>query len=280
MHASESSGSGLPPGSGSLTFVDIGTAQTDNRVMDHLLESSAGLTQVNGRSLASKLNWLRAGVLGANDGIVSTAGLVMGVAGATTNSHTLLIAGLAGMVAGALSMAGGEYVSVSSQRDTEIAALARKQKELDAEPDKQLEVLAGLYRARGISDELSHRVARELSEHDALAAHAETDLGISSSEQTSPWHAAFASFVAFALGAMIPLLLMVLTPPRDVSVLGWNGTARVVATLFGVLLALALTGSTSARLGGGARWRPMLRNVVVGFLAMTITYWIGSLVGS
>ena len=156
-------------------------------------------------TFAAKLNWLRAGVLGANDGIVSTAGLVFGVAGATQDSIALLIAGLAGLVAGALSMAGGEYVSVSSQRDTEIAALANERLEIERDPAGKLRQLADHFAARGMSDALATQVAEELTEHDALAAHALTNLGIDSKEQTSPWHAAWASMIAFTLGALIPL---------------------------------------------------------------------------
>ncbi len=219
--------------------------------------------------LGRKLNWLRAGVLGANDGIVSTAGLVMGVAGASSNSLALLIAGLAGVVAGALSMAGGEYVSVSSQKDTEIAELDMERRALAERPEEELRELAGIYRAKGISEGLALQVARELTAHDALAAHAEAELGISAHERTSPWQAAWASMAAFTLGALIPLLTMVLSP----------ASVRVPATVGAVLAALMLTGFTSARLGGGSPVRPMLRNVVVGSLAMGLTYAVGHLVG-
>lgn len=221
-------------------------------------------------TFAAKLNWLRAGVLGANDGIVSTAGLVFGVAGATTDSVALFIAGLAGLVAGALSMAGGEYVSVSSQRDTEIAALAQERIELQRDPEGKLQQLADFYAARGMSDELARQVAEELTEHDALEAHARTNLGIDSEEQTSPWHAAWASMIAFTIGALIPLLSIVLTPP----------SVRLPATIVAVLLALLLTGFTSARLGGGSPLRPMTRNVIVGSLAMGLTYAVGTFVGT
>lgn len=221
-------------------------------------------------SFSSKLNWLRAGVLGANDGIVSTAGLVFGVAGATTDSVALLIAGLAGVVAGALSMAGGEYVSVSSQRDTEIAALANEERELAADPEGKLQQLTDFYAARGMSATLALQVAKELTDHDALEAHARTNLGIDSDEQTSPWHAAWASMIAFTAGALIPLLTIVLTPP-DV---------RLPLTVVAVLAALVLTGVVSARLGGGSPVRPMLRNVVVGTLAMGLTYAVGLFVGT
>lgn len=220
-------------------------------------------------SLASRLNWLRAGVLGANDGIVSTAGLVMGVAGASADRTALLIAGVAGLVAGALSMAGGEFVSVSSQKDTELAALADKRRLLADDPQGQLEHLTRVYIAKGLSLDSARILATELSDHDALAAHAEADLGISAEERTSPWSAAAASAIAFTLGAVIPLAAMLLSPQH----------ARVVATLVAVLLALALTGFTSARLGGGGPARPMLRNLLVGGLAMGLTYAVGAVVG-
>lgn len=220
-------------------------------------------------SLASKLNWLRAGVLGANDGIVSTAGLVFGVAGATTDPVALFIAGMAGVVAGALSMAGGEYVSVSSQRDTEVAALASEREALERDPHGKLHQLAGFYAARGLSSELARQVATELTEHNALEAHARTSLGIDSEEQTSPWHAAWASMIAFSLGALIPLLAIVLTP----------GDARLQVTLVAVLVALIGTGYISAKLGNAPALAPMLRNVVVGSLAMGLTYAVGTFVG-
>lgn len=220
--------------------------------------------------LNAKLNWLRAGVLGANDGIVSTAGLVMGVAGAAASSTTLLIAGLAGLVAGALSMAGGEYVSVSSQRDTEIAAIQAERLKLATQPDVEEAILASVYRGKGLSAETAATVARELSAKDALAAHTEAKLGIDSEERTSAWHAAWASMAAFTVGALIPLLAMVLSPTN----------ARVPATIVAVTVALLLTGLTSARLGGGSPIRPMARNLVVGSLAMGLTYLVGHLVGA
>lgn len=219
--------------------------------------------------LASKLNWLRAGILGANDGIISTAGLVVGVAGATTDRGWLLVTGLAGLVAGALSMAGGEYTSVSAQRDTERAALAKERWELENLPTEELAELAGLYEDRGLSPGLAAEVAAELSRKDALAAHAEVELGIDADEQTSPWQAAISSFVSFALGAALPLLAIVLPPP----------TARVPVTMVTVVVALALTGYAGARLGGGRRSRAATRAVVVGLLTMAVTYAVGSLVG-
>lgn len=219
--------------------------------------------------LASRLNWLRAGVLGANDGIVSTAGIVMGVAGATADSTAILIAGLAGMVAGALSMAGGEYVSVSSQRDTEVAAIGHTRDELASDPDGALDELARQYRDRGVSPETAHRVASELTAHDPLGAHAEIRLGISAHERTSPWQAALASAASFVCGAIIPLLAMTLAP----------SVVRVPATVLAVLVATAVTGQVSATLSGSPRTGPVVRNVSVGVLAMTLTYVLGHLAG-
>jgi VIT1/CCC1 family predicted Fe2+/Mn2+ transporter len=219
--------------------------------------------------LASKLNWLRAGVLGANDGIVSTAGIVMGVAGATANSQALLIAGLAGLVAGALSMAGGEYVSVSSQRDTEIAAVKEVRETLCEEPDAALGALAAVYRMKGLDDALAEKVASELTRHDAVGAQVEAQLGISADETTSPWQAALASLLSFTVGALIPLLAMVLSPTG----------VRVVTTAGAVVIALILTGTISARLGNARLGVGALRNVVVGSLTMGLTYLVGHLVG-
>src|SRR3954451_22808698 len=156
------------------------------------------------------LNWLRAAVLGANDGIVSTAGLVMGVAGATTDRTAIFIAGLAGLVAGALSMAAGEYVSVSTQRDTEQALLAKERRELEEEPDEELAELAGLYMDKGLSEDTARQVALELTSHDALAAHAEVELGIDPDALTNPWQAALASMIAFTVGALLPMLMILL----------------------------------------------------------------------
>ena len=221
-------------------------------------------------SISNRLNWLRAGVLGANDGIVSTAGIVMGVAGATSDSGTIALAGTAGLVAGALSMGAGEYVSVSTQRDSEEALLAKEQRELAEEPDDELAELAGLYVEKGLSEELAMQVARELTEHDALGAHAEVELGIDPDELTNPWHAAWASMLAFTVGALLPLLVIVLTPPD----------LRIWATVSAVVVALAVTGWTSARLGYGATLPAVLRNVAGGAFAMAVTYAVGALLGT
>jgi len=223
----------------------------------------------HGEALGSKLNWLRAGVLGANDGIVSVAGLVVGVAGATSNPSTLAISGIAGLVAGALSMAGGEYVSVSTQRDTERAAVAKEAHELATMPDEEERELAGIYEDRGLSPELAAQVARELMAKDALTAHAQAELGIDPEEFTSPWRAAWVSCVSFSLGALLPLLAIVLFPSG----------IKVWACGAAVVVALALTGFVSARLGQAPPVPAMVRTVGVGVITMLVTYGIGSLFG-
>ncbi|WP_174188128.1 VIT1/CCC1 transporter family protein [Nocardia barduliensis] len=229
--------------------------------------SGAHPHEPHGDSFAAKLNWLRAGVLGANDGIVSTAGLVVGVAAATTDTAALFTAGIAGISAGAISMAVGEYVSVSTQRDSERALLAKERRELRDEPDYELAELAAIYRAKGLTPETARKVAEELTAHDAFTAHAEAELGLNPAELTNPWQAALSSAVAFTLGALLPLLA-ILSPPV---------TARIPVTFAAVLAALALTGSVSARLGGSSRGRAVLRVVLGGALAMAVTYGIGQL---
>ena len=219
--------------------------------------------------VGQRLNWLRAAVLGANDGIVSTAGLVVGVAGATTDTGTLLLTGLAGLVAGSLSMAGGEYVSVSTQRDSEQALVARERWELREMPDEELEELTVLYEQKGLDRELAAMVARQLTEHDALAAHAEVELGIDPEALTSPWAAAWSSLIAFAIGALLPLLAIVLPPPD----------LRVAVTVVASATALALTGFLSARLGEAPSAPAVARNVGVGLLAMGLTFAVGAWVG-
>jgi len=217
-----------------------------------------------------RLNWLRAGVLGANDGIVSVAGIVLGVAGATTDRTAIMIAGVAGLVAGAMSMAAGEYVSVSTQRDSEEALLAKERRELREDPDDELAELAGLYVEKGLDADLALQVARQLTEKDALAAHAEVELGIDPDDLTSPWNAAFASMVAFTVGALLPLLTILLVTPD----------LRVAVTIGAVMAALALTGWASARFGYGPARRAVLRNVVWGLLAMVVTHLIGQALGT
>jgi VIT1/CCC1 family predicted Fe2+/Mn2+ transporter len=220
-------------------------------------------------SLSSRLNWLRAGVLGANDGIVSTAAIVVGVAGASSSRTTILTAGVAGLFAGAMSMAAGEYVSVSTQRDTERAMLELERRELAETPAAELQELADIYQAKGLTAELARDVALQLTAHDALGAHAEAELGIDPDDLTNPWHAALASFVSFTIGALLPLVAIAVSPAS------W----RVAVTFATVVVALGFTGSASAGLGQAQRWPAVRRNIVGGVLAMLVTYGIGRLVG-
>ena len=215
------------------------------------------------------MNWLRAGVLGANDGIVSVAALVVGVAAATKDVGAILIAGVAALLAGAISMALGEYVSVSSQRDTERALIAKEVEELRDMPEQELEELTGIYQAKGLQRSTAEAVARELTAHDALGAHLEAELHMSEEDLTNPWHAALASAASFTVGATLPLLA-VLLPPEE-----W----RIGATFVSVVIALAITGWISARLGGSRARRAILRIVAGGALALAVTYAIGALLG-
>ncbi|MFB7308983.1 VIT family protein [Streptomyces sp. NPDC056192] len=224
----------------------------------------------HGNGLGARLNWLRAAVLGANDGVVSTAGIVVGVAGATGDRGALLTAGLAGLLAGSLSMAAGEYVSVSTQRDSEQAALATERRELQETPEAELAELTGLLEGKGLSREVAREAALQLTERDALRAHAEVELGIDPDDLTNPWHAAGASFLAFTAGALLPLLAIVLP----------SSSLRLVITVLAVLAALALTGWWSARLGDAAVGRAVLRNMGGGAVAMGVTYAAGALLGA
>ncbi|MDL9978037.1 VIT1/CCC1 transporter family protein [Microbacterium sp. ASV49] len=225
--------------------------------------------EAHGGGVGQRLNWLRAGVLGANDGIVSVASIVVGVAGATAATGALLTAGLAGLVGGAVSMALGEYVSVSSQRDSERALIEKERRELEEMPDEELEELTQLYRDRGLTDATARQVAVELTAHDALAAHLETELHIDQNDLVSPWHATFASAIAFTIGGILPLLAILLPPPE------W----RVPVTFIAVLIALALTGTISAWLGGSSPARAVIRLVIGGALALFATWIIGTLLG-
>ena len=218
---------------------------------------------------AARINRLRAGVLGANDGIVSVAGVVVGVAGATSDGSAIAIAGAAALAAGALSMAVGEYVSVSSQRDSERALLELERRELAEAPEEELEELVDLHRATGLSDGLARAVAHEQTAHDALAAHARVELGIDPEALVNPWHAASASLVAFLAGGVLPL----------VAVLVPTVAARVPVTVLAVLGALALTGLLGARLGRAPARAAVARNLLGGGLAMGITFAVGMLVG-
>jgi vacuolar iron transporter family protein len=221
-------------------------------------------------SVSARLNWLRAGVLGANDGIVSTAGIVVGVAAATVARGPIMTAGIAGLSAGAVSMALGEYVSVSAQRDTEQALLRQERRELRADPSAELDELAALYEAKGLSAATARTVAEELTDHDPLVAHAEVELGFDPAELTNPWHAALSSALSFGVGALLPLIAILVAPIA----------LRIPITVAAVLLALVVTGALSARLGRAPKSRAVLRNFVGGGLALAITYLVGHLVGA
>ncbi len=219
---------------------------------------------------AGRLNWLRAGVLGANDGIVSVAGIVLGVAGATAARGPIFTAGIAGLVAGAVSMALGEYVSVSSQRDSETAQLAQERRELAETPEEEFAELSALYEAKGLAPGTAQQVAAELTEHDAFAAHLDAELRIDPDDLANPVQAATASALAFTLGALLPLVA-ILVPPT-----GW----RVPVTFIAVLAALAIAGGVSARIGASSISRAVLRVVVGGAAGLSLTYGIGHLVGT
>ena len=220
--------------------------------------------------IAGRLNWLRAGVLGANDGIVSVAGIVIGVAGATSSRGPVFTAGLAGLVAGAVSMALGEYVSVSSQRDSEHAQIAQEKRELAVTPEAELTELTALYEAKGLSPATARTVAVELTARDPLAAHLDAELHLDPADIPSPVQAAGASALSFTSGALLPMLAILLPPAA------W----RVPVAFAAVLLALALAGALSARLGGSDARRAVVRVVVGGALGLAFTYGIGRLFGT
>jgi VIT1/CCC1 family predicted Fe2+/Mn2+ transporter len=220
--------------------------------------------------IAGRLNWLRAAVLGANDGIVSVAGIVIGVAGATTARGPIFTAGLAGLVAGAVSMALGEYVSVSSQRDSERAEIAQEKRELAGTPEAELTELTALYEAKGLSAATARTVAQELTARDPLAAHLDAELHIDPDDIPSPVQAAVASALSFTSGALLPMVAILLPP----------AALRVPVAFVAVLVALALTGTISARLGGSDVRRAVLRVVVGGALGLAFTYGVGHLFGS
>jgi VIT1/CCC1 family predicted Fe2+/Mn2+ transporter len=220
--------------------------------------------------LSHRAGWLRAAVLGANDGIVSTAGIVLGVAAADTARSTILTAGVAGLVAGSLSMALGEYVSVSSQRDTEQADIAKERYELATVPERELAELTGIYRAKGLSPDLARQVAEELSAGDVLEVHLREELGITEATRARPVQAASSSALAFAAGAALPLAAIALA----------GSSTRILVTLLVALVALALLGGLAARLGGAPVTRAVARVLLGGATALGLTMLIGDLVGT
>jgi VIT1/CCC1 family predicted Fe2+/Mn2+ transporter len=216
------------------------------------------------------MNWLRAGVLGADDGIVSVAGIVVGVAGATSSRGAIFTAGMAGLVAGAVSMALGEYVSVSSQRDSERALFALEKREIATSAEAETSELAAIYRAKGLSSTTAATVASELMAHDALGAHLDAELNLDPNDTASPVQAAAASAFAFTLGALLPLLAMMLSPQG----------LRVPITVVAVLLALGVAGAASARVGGSSPRVAVLRIVIGGAAGLAFTYAVGHFFGT
>jgi VIT1/CCC1 family predicted Fe2+/Mn2+ transporter len=222
------------------------------------------------RHLGGRAAWLRAAVLGANDGLISTASLVLGVAAADNARAAVLIAGIAGLTAGGLSMAAGEYVSVSSQLDTERADLARERAELEADPAAEVDELAAIYRRRGLDADLARQVAVELSARDRLPIHARDELGIDVDALARPVQAAVISAVSFISGALVPVLLVALAP----------ASARIAATIVATLVGLVALGVVGARLGGAPPGRAAIRVVVGGAAALAIAIGIGRLTGA
>lgn len=220
--------------------------------------------------LVGRIGWLRAAVLGANDGIISTSALMVGVASAATSAQEVLVAGIAGIVAGALSMAAGEYVSVSSQADTEEAELAQEKRELTAMPDQERHELAAIYESRGLDPELAEKVAEQLMAKDALGAHARDELGISEVVVAKPIEAALTSATTFSAGAIVPIITAAVVPH----------SAQVVAISAVSLVLLAALGAIGAKLGGASVLKPTLRVAFWGALALAVTAGVGHLVGA
>lgn len=219
--------------------------------------------------LIERVGWLRAAVLGANDGLISTASLIVGVAAATTSRHEILVAGVAGLVAGAMSMAAGEYVSVSSQSDTEEADMARERKELAEQPEAELDELTTIYVNRGVEPDLARKVAEQMTAKDAFAAHTRDELGLAAHVVAQPVQAALTSAATFTVGAAFPLIISMLAPP---------GTIPWAVSIAG-LVGLAALGAIGARAGGAGIIKPTVRVVFWGAIAMIATALIGSLVG-
>lgn len=224
---------------------------------------------VNKLFLSERLNILRAAVLGANDGIISTAGVVVGVAGAHQGQFALMLAGLSAMLAGAFSMGGGEFVSVSAQRDTQRATRAKQEAKLNLAKDEELESLTQHYIDLGLTPDLAKQVCDQLMAKDGLNVTLKNKYNLDVNQYFNPWHAALSSFCSFIVGALLPFLMIVFVPYPQ----------KVLFTVLGVVVALAFTGYTSATMGGAHRSRAALRNVCVGLLTMGVTYFIGSLIG-
>ena len=271
---------GISPIEARLSCVVVGgldclTAHMEQRAREGATEQPLAGTQHDHEphdrgTFNDGLNKLRAGVLGANDGIVSVAAVVVGVAGATTELAPIITAGAAAVVGGAISMALGEYVSVASARDSQTALIAKEKRELAEMPEQELAELAGIYQAKGLSAATAQKVAEELTAHDALGAHLEAELHIDEHEVLKPWQAAWASFLAFLLGAVLPMLAIVL-PPAEL---------RIPITFLATLLALGITGALGAYLGKSPWLKPTLRVVLGGAVALAVTFAIGALLGT
>ncbi len=227
-------------------------------------------SEPHGGITAGRLNWLRAGVLGANDGIVSVSAILVGVAAATPTFAPLLAAGSAAVIGGAISMALGEYVSVSSQRDSQRTLIAQERRELASSPEDELRELQALYRAKGLSEGTAMAVAQELTARDPLAAHLDAELGIDPDDIASPWTAALSSAIAFLIGAVLPFVTALFAPTP----------LRIPAIVVVVLVALAVTGVLGARLGGSPALRPALRVLIGGGAALAATIAIGAALGT
>jgi len=215
----------------------------------------------------SKLNWLRAGVLGANDGIVSIAALLVGVAAATSDTNAILIAGVAGVAAGSISMGLGEYVSVSSQRDSELSLIAKEKQELIDQPEVELAELAQIYQHKGLTAKTAKVVAQELTDHDPVRAHLEAELNILEAHIVNPWIAALSSMVSFLAGALLPFLTVIFAAEQY----------RIPATIVASIIALGGTGAAGAYLGGSPMLKAIARVIIGGGIALSVTFAIGSL---
>ncbi len=235
-----------------------------------MTESRTSHSEPHGNATAGRLNWLRAGVLGANDGLVSVAAIAVGVAGATSQFRAILAAGLAALVGGAISMALGEYVSVSSQRDSQRSLVRQERRELEESPEDELRELTGIYVDKGLSPDTARLVAEELTAHDPLAAHLDAELGIDPTQIANPWAAAGSSAIAFLSGGILPLAAVLLAP----------ASIRIAVIIVIVLIALGVTGVLGARLGGSPVARAALRVLIGGALALAATLVAGLLLGS
>jgi vacuolar iron transporter family protein len=245
-----------------------GIVQDQQEPLDDVGITDAVNETVGFGGLGAKLNWLRAAVLGANDGVVSGSGITIGVAASDpTNLHAIMVAGVAGLLAGASAMAMGEYVSVSSQRDTEEALIAKERHDLEHTPGEEFDELVDLYRGQGLSEATARTVVEELTAHNTLAAHLRAEFGVHQEELTTPWHAAIASAVSFTLGFLLPLASMLLSPAE----------LRIPVTVIVGLVGLLLTGWTSAVISGSSKTRPIVRNVIGGLIAMLLTWGISQL---